>query len=151
MIVFTESEPAPEPRLIDAFERLHRLRISAEFRDFLLTTNGGIPSLCGLVMTDNDGRARSTLLRRFLAITDSPYRDLRRAYRSTAGKSMPPELCPIAYDAGDSYLCIHVGSDGRNGGVYFWDRAFQPHARYNWSNIYAVADSLTGLFDQLST
>jgi len=144
MVTFSDSPPVVTEQDVLAVETAGSFRFPEVYRDFLLKTNGGIPSRKSIAISPKAG----TLIRAFLGICTNRYRDLRR-YLSARGNTIPPELCPIAYDWGGSYICIYIAAGERYGQIFFWDREYQQEEGYGWSNVRKIADGFAELLAAL--
>lgn len=128
---------------IAAFEARHRIRLPADYRDFLLQSNGGY--LDGTYNVDISPQAGSTTLQQFYRMRDGPRSTQTLEYmRSLLGSRLPPTLLSIGSDLGGAKICL--GIDGSEyGKVFFWD----PGADYDdtkngsFENIQEVAPTFS--------
>ena len=110
-------EIAPGPPLSEddlaAFETLHGLRLPADYRAWLLLTNGGEPEPNVVLGSENEATVRG-----FYSVGGEGTWDLAWALRGTG--PFPPGCLPIAFeDGGNSYL---LTDDGQ---VLYWDHELE--------------------------
>lgn len=122
-----------------------------DYRNFLLSYNGGTLKPYYLFPVHNNPRDSKAILTRFYSVTthQDRYDDLRsRALE--AGERFPSELLPIAYDPGGNHLGIIVkGSE--IGKIYFWDLDDEPidEELLSYDKLYFVANSFSELLESL--
>ena len=131
--VQVEAEPTNEAA-IATFEAKRGFRLPGDYREFLLTANGGKPDPCAFQLALRSGPYTDSLVHWFHALGD----DLE-SIADEMHRRIPPELLPIASDPGGNLVCIGVEGDAR-GKVYFWDHEHEVYPT-GWSNVDLVADS----------
>ncbi|HEY1016271.1 MAG TPA: SMI1/KNR4 family protein [Herpetosiphonaceae bacterium] len=140
------TQPPATQRELRLIETLWRIRLPPVYRAFLMSQNGGVPSLVRF-----EAKASSYTINAFYAIAaNQPYDDLCDALYTFYGR-VPDDLIPIAYDPYGSQFCI--GIDGRRfGKIYFWDHAEESEEESGeyYENTYLLANSLDEFFAGLS-
>ncbi|MCA1612880.1 MAG: SMI1/KNR4 family protein [Acidobacteria bacterium] len=133
---------------LNAAERRSGRSLPPEYRQFLLTHNGGRPRQpCDFSMSDSRGVSQTGTVDRFLGVNTPEFFNLEH-YLKIYAERVPPNLLPVAYDPGGNLLCLSAAGEDE-GAVYFWDHEFEseegtPPTR---DNLYLVAPS----FDQFLT
>ena len=134
-------KPLTEEEIV-AFEGRHRMSLPEDYRQFLLSSNGGMPSIevCHL------RSGYSVALCQFYSLNDEfPY-DLDRSCVSTDwNDAYPLGYLEIGRDPGGSGLFISTRGDDR-GSIYFFDReeAIRPP-----EGAIKLADSFTQFMAEL--
>jgi len=132
------------------FEAQHAVTLPADYRAFLLASNGGVPKANGFTYTLTTGKARKAVLRAFLPLT--PYGWVEPEHptvpdaREQFCAGWPPEFQAIGHaetDVNAGLLCVGVGP-GNAGGVFFC-----PDGDSKKSRFYGVAKSLPALLDAM--
>lgn len=149
-ITFSESGKSVTEKDIAALEQRLGISLPDEYRQFILTWNGGQPEPNAFPIQDNP-RDTHGLLDRFFSIdvedTDYDIVDNAEVFRDR----VPADLLPIAFDPGGNLICVAVS--GKNKGkIYFWDHndEFPPGKVPDYHNVYFVANSFSELIDNLS-
>ena len=98
----------------DIFEIERKLSITLEdsFRDFLLESNGGIPSDNEFDIPDANNDAS---VDEFFSLDDI----LRN--HNTFRERIPNNYIPIAFASGGNYICLSK----KNNSIFFWDHEFE--------------------------
>ena len=124
-----------------ALERLERdlgVTLPADYRAFLLRTNGGVP-----FPEDAYHHERySTLVGLFYSVEHERLSFTIAQKRLQLEGRMPTDLLAIASDHGSNQICIGIGDDN-HGKVYFWMLAdeVRPGRTPDYSNVGLVADT----------
>lgn len=124
-----------------AVERLeHNLgaTLPADYRAFLLRTNGGVP-----FPEDAYRHERySSILSMFYSVEHERVSFTIAQNRLAFDERIPTDLLTIACDLGSNQICIGIGDDNY-GRVYFWMRADEarPGETVDYSNVGLVADT----------
>jgi cell wall assembly regulator SMI1 len=148
-----ESEKKISPRKLAAVEQKLSIKLPKEYRDFLLSHNGGRPEPDGFLAINDRGEETDSCVDWFLAIyngEDDNFEDNFRAYKIEDVR-LPDELVPIATDPGGNLICIAV--DGpKCGAVYFWDHEMEAGTgeKPSYDNVYLIANSFNAFVDSLS-
>jgi hypothetical protein len=137
---------------IHQFEARRGLVLPAEYKQFLLKSNGGMPTHDCFVIPGFHGHGSS--LNSFYGIhDDAPHHQLDRALKTYQDR-VPDDLIPIAYDAGGNVICIGWTGE-RLGKIYFWDHEDEIDEegcfRQDYRNVFLVANSLQEFLDNLMT
>lgn len=129
------------PTSEQAIERLeHDLGVAlpADYRAFLLRTNGGVP-----YPEDAYRHERySSILSKFYSVEHERVSFTIAQKRLQLEDRMPTDLLAIANDLGGSQICLGIGDDNR-GKVYLWMRAdeVRPGRKPDYSNVGLIADT----------
>ena len=135
----TEANPPTTLATIEDFERERGLVLPGGYKQFLLTTNGGVPEKPAFPVVGHPNYSIN-VIRIFLGIgVRWPTTELAYAYDLYAG-GIPANVIPIASDDLGSYVCLDL-RDGKDR-VAFWDhRHFWGTGEWRESDLYHVADS----------
>ena len=147
MLTIKDSERAISDDEITRIELQYRIALPDEYRAFLKSHNGGRPKPSGFWFQTPRGKVRSSI-DWFLAIYNGEYDNWETYYHTFKVHQvrMPPELVPIAHDAGGNQICIDVSK--RVGAVYFWDHEEEADVP-DYSNVYLIAASFSEFLDSL--
>src|SRR5262245_35806145 len=112
--------PITEAEIRDV-EKLLRVKLPRQYREFLLRTNGGRPSPEEAFLFGPDPeKFKGSLIDVFYPVVcDDDGRTLLEAQLAMEGR-IPRALLPIGNDAGGSKICLGVRGL-RRGKVYFWN------------------------------
>jgi hypothetical protein len=134
---------------IAAFEWRHRIQLPADYREFLLESNGGY--LEGECSFEISPQAGCTILQQFYRLRDSSRSTQTLEYiRSILGARLPPTLLAIGSDLGGAKICL--GVSGREyGRVFFWDPGsdFDETENGSFENIQEVASTFSGFLGRM--
>lgn len=128
--------------------------ITATYRDFLLSHNGGRPEPNHFSVYGKNGALYTTsAVDWFFGInTGAYYNSLEQHFAMVREHRVPPNLLPIAGDPGGNLICLSVeGADV--GTVYFWDHEEEADDSDppTYGNVFFIASSfdafLNGLHD----
>jgi len=150
---FTETEKALTNAELNDFEEYVGLQLPEQYRNHLLTYNGG---RCEPNVFDvsKNGKPNQSCIDWFLAIYDGEADNLKDYVDDVKikVKRMPQHILPIAHDPGGNLICISCG-DKDNGAIYFWDHENEVDYSIaqddDYSNLYLIARSLHEFFDSL--
>lgn len=123
----TDKGPRLDEKRVAAFETRRGVRLPAEYRRFLLRTNGGTPDPEVEFAFTEDGRLSGSVLDQFYILkanADDPNLDEAIETFVDAGR-MPPHLLPFAYDQFGNQLCLSLG-ESDYGAIYFWNHEREP-------------------------
>jgi hypothetical protein len=142
---------ATSPEAITEFEARRGVLLPADYKAFLLKSNGGMPT--PYVCEVPGWHGRGSELGVFYGIHDDPDYQLDGACE-TYEERVPPDLIPIANDANGNNICI--GWKGkREGKIYFWDHEDELDENgdfvQDYRNVFLVANSLQEFLDGLTT
>jgi hypothetical protein len=143
---------ATSPDAIAEFEARWRMVLPAEYKAFLLHSNGGYPTPNTFRVPGWYGHGNSVMS--FYGIHDgSKTRRLDWA-RQVLDERVPADLIPIAIDANGNQICLGWKGE-RKGKVYFWDHEDELDEDgdfvTDYRNVYLIANSLQEFFDGLMT
>ena len=130
-----------KPTSEQAIERLEQhlgVTLPADYRAFLLRTNGGAP-----FPEDAYRHARySTILSMFYAVEHERKSFTIAQNRLTFDARIPADLLAIADDLGSDRICIGIGDDNY-GKVYMWVQVDEsgPHETPDYRNVGLIAES----------
>lgn len=145
MLDVTDSGPTLTARALAAFE--HRLErrvgrtLPRQYRAFLLTTNGGKPTLPCFFFPSGNG-----MVDRLFSVGDSRYdriNDLEWNMKAYKGR-MPESLLPIGRSPFGDVLCLGVTGRAR-GKIYYWSHEEEADVsegeKVDFSNVHLIAAS----------
>jgi cell wall assembly regulator SMI1 len=142
---------ATSPELIAQFEARWGVSLPAEYKAFLLKSNGGASK--PNVFEVPEWHAQGSSLLMFFGVHDDPGYSLDSACKSY-DERVPADLIPIATDAGGNNICLGWKGE-RKGKVYFWDHEDELDEDgdfvTDYRNVYLVANSLQEFLDNLMT
>ncbi len=144
-----ESYPLINEQNLNEVERQLGIELPDDYRNFLLSHNGGSPKL-NIFPIAGDIIGNRGMLNRFLCIQEGDDDDMR-VYVQTYQDRVPLNLLPIAYDPGGNLICLSV--DGLDKGkVYFWthEEECEEGESPSYNNIYFVANSFNDLINSLT-
>ncbi len=145
MLTFTKSFAPITGQKVAAFERSTDLQLPDDYKQFLLTTNGGIP--CPNRFTvPGCGDALAGIL--YALCDPATPGDLEyELAQAQQYDPLPAGFLPIGHDpGGNTFLLVTLGEDG--GRVYFWDRV--GLWRKCTQNAFPTATSFTDFLNSLS-
>lgn len=107
---------------ITAIEDRLDICLPIEYRDFLLTNNGGRPRPDIFRFEKASGRYGTSCVHWFLKVDNGEYNNFQSYFETykVERQRLPDELIPVANDPGGNLICIAVSGDC-TGAVYFWD------------------------------
>ncbi|MDX2248300.1 MAG: SMI1/KNR4 family protein [Bacteroidia bacterium] len=154
MITFSQTKlPLISQVQIDEIEQITGLSLPEEYKNHLLTYNGGRCHPNRFSFYEN-GKITSSAIDWFLAIYEGKYNNLKTYINSykMEEKRLPQHILPIARDPGGNLVCIScMGEDF--GYIYFWDHEkevdFQAPDHDEYSNLYLVAKTFQNFLDEL--
>ena len=143
---------ATSPEAIAEFEARRGVLLPAEYKAFLLKSNGGRPTPDVFEVPGWHGRSNE--LDFFYGIHEAEKVDRLDWACDVYDERIPGDLIPIANDANGNAICI--GWKGKRAGkIYFWDHEdeLDGHGgfRQDYRNVFLVADSLQEFLDGLMT
>ncbi len=140
-------------RDINLLENNFDIKLPEDYKNFLLTHNGGYPEKDCYSFIDVENASN---LKRFLAFYDIKvdfhvqiYDDLVKEYLKLKDR-IPQECIPIARDSGGNYVCLGIkGSE--YGKVYFWDHEEEADEGEHptFANMYLLANNFTDFINGL--
>jgi cell wall assembly regulator SMI1 len=132
---------------INAFESSHGIRLPADYRKFLLATNGGRPKLANFPV-DGFPHAETWDIAFFMSIGGGiPTQELAYALELYAG-GLPDGVLPIAGDDGGNYICLDMRDGGEK--VVFWEKShFWSTGEWREQDLHRIAASLREFFASL--
>lgn len=133
------------PEKLEEFEQRHAIKIPAEYREFLLTHNGGAPEPDTINFPDG---SNTSALKQIYGIHNGPYwANLEDAIDCYQGR-MPEEFIPFGDDPmGNAFIICTSGEN--EGKVYFWDHENEYGEQPHYDNITFLADSFYKLLENL--
>ena len=143
---------ATSPEAIAEFEARRGVLLPAEYKAFLLKSNGGrpTPDVCEVP----GWHGRGSELGSFYGIHEGPKTKRLDLACDVYDERIPGDLIPIADDANGNAICI--GWKGKRAGkIYFWDHEDELDENgefvQDYRNVFLVADSLQEFLDGLTT
>jgi hypothetical protein len=145
MPTFSEGFGPVSSQKIAAFERRLSVKLPADYKQFLCTTNGGIPDPNWFHVPDCGGALADYL---YGIRAERAHGDLEWEQGQTSlWDPLPPGFVVIGHDPGGSRLLLAtLGEDA--GQVFFWDRA-GFWVREDGHNTFPVAASFTAFIESL--
>ncbi len=148
-VTFTRSYPPVSEADVQRYEQRLGVTFPDDYRKFLLTTNGGIPTPHYLDVPDENHVVWVGFLyaiKNEHDISDLVY-ELADLSSRMSGK-LPDGFIVIGHDPGDSKFLL--GTKGEHAGqVWFWDTARQMSTTSASENTYWLADSFTNFLNGL--
>ena len=143
---------ASSPDAIAQFEVRQGVLLPAEYKAFLLKSNGGMPIPDVFEVPGWHGQGSG--LNFFYGIHEGEKVDRLDWACRVYDERIPADLIPIAYDAFGNNICI--GWKGkRKGKIYFWDHEDELDENgdfvQDYRNVFLVANSLQEFLDGLMT
>ena len=140
------------PEAIAEFEARRHVVLPPEYKQFLLTSNGGSPSPDVFEVPRWHGWGSE--LNYFYGIHDGDRLERLDRACNTYEERIPADLIPIASDAFGNKVCI--GWKGKRlGKIYFWDHEDELDENgdfvQDYRNVFLVANSLQEFLDSLMT
>ena len=137
---------------IAEFEARRGVLLPAEYKAFLLESNGGMPIPDVFEVPGWHGHGNAVMF--FYGIHEGEKVDRLDRACQVYDERIPADLIPIAYDANGNKLCI--GWKGkRKGKIYFWDHEDELDENgdfvQDYRNVFLVANSLQEFLDSLMT
>ena len=119
MIQFTNSGAPITVKDINSTMQKLGITLPESYENFLLKTNGGIPSYIYFTTEDND-----YVIDQFYAISNKKgsFQSYFRHYK-LENNILPKKLAAIADDAFGNLICISL-EDEDKGSIYFWNHEF---------------------------
>jgi len=132
---------------IAEFERGRGLKLPEAYREFLLFTNGGVPSNPTFPIA---GLANNPLgdVQVFFGLGSKwPGTDLAEIY-DRYGPGIPRGVVPVADNGGGDYVCLDLRNNEEK--VAFWDKGhFWSTAEWREDDLYPVAPSFAAFLEVL--
>lgn len=131
---------------VEKFEELIGFPLPADYRSFLLTTNGGHKPKPEGFKTET---GESSMLSYLYPVSDEEGYDLQEHFHDMRAK-LPTGVIRIGEDIGGNPICLALtGND--EGAVLFMDHEVETSPREDgWDNLYFCARSFTEFMENLS-
>jgi cell wall assembly regulator SMI1 len=132
---------------ISGFEAQLKMQLPKDYRDFMLSNNGGTPEEDWVFdfIEAGDSTPTSSVIRKFLSISDE-YSSIGKAYaRLVNSKEISPNLLPIAGDPGGNYIFLSVSGEDC-GKIYFGDHEIED-SNTGFIALSLVADSFSNFLE----
>ncbi|WP_010583137.1 SMI1/KNR4 family protein [Schlesneria paludicola] len=151
-VKINDSKPQLSKKKLSAVEKRLKIDLPEDYRQFMLTHNGGWPEPSEFKY--GDGPYTDSCVDWFLSIYDGEYSNFEEYFEQFKGDEprMPTELVPIALDPGGNLVCISTHGPNR-GKVFFWDHEEEASDGQvpDYRNVYTVANSFTEFLSMLTT
>ena len=137
--------------LIETIEQYLEFKFPREYREFIITYNGGEPEKKCFLFKDNvsDG----SILRCFLGFIPNKYENILVIMRQFKNR-VPENMLPIADDPYGNLVLISIKMADR-GKIYFWDHETEADESLgeipDYSNLTLVADNFDDFFNSLKS
>ena len=144
---FTDSYPLVTPAAVRKVERRLKVKFPADYRQFLLTTNGGTPTPKHFTVPERGDAIADWWysIRQERTPGDLEYEQEQAAFWDP----LPPGFLAIAHDPGGNTLLLSTQGDDA-GSIYFWDRN-GLWVREDGKNTFPVASDFTSFLASLWT
>jgi cell wall assembly regulator SMI1 len=142
-----------EPKLShqDIERAEHRLKITlpTDYKEFLLTHNGGRLEPNRFPIRSNRSDTHGILNWLFGVREHGQYSLVDEAMRFQG--RVPPDLLPIGEDPGGNLICLAIAGPNRTR-IYFWthEEEVDEDETPGYDNVYFVANSFTDLLERLT-
>lgn len=153
MVVFEDSEQKLSLLEIENFEKQHDLVFPQDYKEHLLSHNGGRCTPNIFIFTEQGKKSRSRV-DWFLAIYEGEYDNFGKyleIYKEN-NKRMPTHIFPIAHDPFGNLICISNGKKDF-GYIYFWNHEceidYNVEKEDEYSNLYLIAPSFVEFINNL--
>jgi hypothetical protein len=138
--VITETE-------LSLFESALKVKLPEDYRQFLLTHNGGSPRP-SCFRVNIDGFESITAIERILCLDPEERYSLQK-YLNIYKNRIPSNLLPIATELSVDLICLSVSGDDY-GTIYLWDHNWEvTESKPDYSNVHYLAASFSKLLDML--
>ena len=118
----------PSHENLSQLERALGLALPSQYKDFLMATNGGVPSKAQFSFVGFFGHKNETIVRKFFSCdpkTPVEKSDLANTYRFYVNNErIPSDVLPIAIDIADNLICLDLRS-GAAQSVVYWDHEYE--------------------------
>jgi hypothetical protein len=144
-IKFKETGPTVSDAAVDDFEMRHDRSIPVDYRQFLVTCNGGVPEHHVI----RDTNAGDLGVQLFYGIWDREYFDIDVENRRMRGR-WPDRFLSIAIDDGGNRFLLSVDAPDY-GSVWYWDheQEAEEDEEPTEENLYHVADSFADFWERI--
>ena len=134
---------------ISTFEKEFGLSLPEEYKNFLLTYNGGKPKPRSFDYKLKDGRSWSGGIRDFFGLGLDDWEDLR-FYYSLYKDRIPKQMLPVGNDDGGNLVLLGL-THSMKGNVYFWDHNEESDDENlpTYDNIYFIANNFKEFLSNL--
>lgn len=120
-MLILDAEKSVGIEAIEVFESFLNRKFPKDYKQFLLTYNGGCP--VPNCFDFANGQAGS-LVQYFMGISPKSHRyDLLKNLRTLEGR-IPPHFLPVACDPFGNQICIALNGENY-GKIYFWNHEFE--------------------------
>lgn len=144
-ITFLKSNPTTDEESVKAFEEMIGFRLPADYRSFLLTTNGGQKPNPEGFKTETGERSMLSYL---YPVGDGRGYDLQAHFLHMRSE-LPNGVIRIGEDIGGNPICLVVTGEDK-GAVLFMDHEVETGLHENgWDNLYFCARSFTEFLESL--
>jgi hypothetical protein len=131
---------------LNELERQYRISLPEDYKQFLITVNGGRPVERKFSFEEN-GRHTRAAVAWFFGDCDNANYGLRPNFKIYKGR-IPDAFFPIATDSFGNLILLSSRSEDR-GSVYFWDHEKEDEDAPSSKNTYLVANSFSEFVQKL--
>ena len=134
---------------IEKFEKILGSSLPPDYREFLLSSNGGVPEKPVFRYLES-GPYGESMVRHFFGLTEKTDKSLSYKHEIyVSAKRMLGNMLPIACDPGGNIIVISVSGDDK-GSIYFWDHEQEgAGASPSYENLSLVSKSFSSFIDAL--
>jgi cell wall assembly regulator SMI1 len=152
-IAFQDQGKSLSEKSLAAFEARLGARLPIDYREFLLSTNGGVPEVELTFTFVEDGKPSGTVVSRFFALAEESNLDTLDGKIETFIDShrMPQWFLPVARDAFGNQICISLAQEDF-GTIHFWNHEKEPDHPPEmgpFANTSLIAESFTAFWNKL--
>ena len=133
--------------MIKAIETRLGADLPDDYRDFLMTYNGGRPLPDRFEFMTENGPSQSDI-QFFLSIDDECIEYSVQEYLHRYHERIPELMAPIACDSFGNLVLLDVGAKAP-GAVFFWDHERESMDDVTWDNIDFICDSFSSFLKML--
>ncbi len=149
---FRDSGPPIDVQAISRLEDHLGFELPADYRAFLLRTNGGRPYPEDTFNDEQGTLAKGSTMSEFLSVEHEDITSTIAQERLAFEDRVPADLLPIGFDMGGSLVCIGIGPENY-GQVFFWamedevDKGETPDYRNVWRLARTFDEFIEGFYD----
>jgi hypothetical protein len=144
MTVHIETAGGSSIEDIKGFERAIGTLLPDDYRQFLVTSNGGKPEPNRFTLRDRKGGSGVS---RFFGLADENRAGDLRYERNSMRDRVPSDVLPIGTAEGGNSVCLSLAARAF-GFVFFWDHELETDPP-SWANLFLVAGSFDEFITQL--
>lgn len=143
---YSRSGPRISEAIVEEFEMVANVELPADYRLFLLTINGGAPSLDTFRISGN----RKSLLQYLFHLGDEQsYYNLKKRFLNHK-EEIPLGYVCIGIDLGGNLVCLSIDKgESTYGAVYFWDHDINSLLADRSDTVVQIAENFAAFNESL--